>query len=331
MKYLKHLFIVISALIILTFMVIVVNQTATVVDLVSRLSPLAGSAVLWGLVIVYTVLILVPIMLFFRLPTPLIPPDAEDEAACKHHLACVRKRLAKNTSVSGMDLRDRKSIENALAVIGKEADKTGVKHAKYVFVSTAISQNGRLDALAVFVIQTRLIWEIARLYSQRPTLRDMLNLYANVAGTVFFAAEFEDINISEQLEPLLASVMGSAAGVVPGAQAVASIVAESALTGAANAFLTLRVAMITKRYSSALVQEKRGKLNRSASLEAAALLGTFIKEAVSEIGGAVIKASGHAVAGVVKGAVSKVGGVMAAAIPKRKHATSDTREDQMHQ
>ena len=123
--------------------------------------------------------------------------------------------------------------------------------ASQVFLSTAVSQSGRLDTLLVFSMQTRMVWKLAHLYYQRPTLRDMVRLYANVAGTSFVAGELQDVDLSEQVEPVFSAVVGSLGGAVPGFQLVASILANSILSGAADAFLTLRVGMIARRYCGA--------------------------------------------------------------------------------
>ena len=138
--------------------------------------------------------------------------------------------------------------------------------AGQVFVSTAVSQSGRLDTFLVLSLQTRMVWKIARLYNQRPSLREMVNLYANVAGTAFAAGEIQDVDLSEQIEPVFSAVIGSLGGAVPGFQLVASILANSVMSGAADAFLTLRVGMITKRYCGALVVEQPAALRQEGDL-----------------------------------------------------------------
>jgi hypothetical protein len=66
--------------------------------------------------------------------------------------------------------------------------------ASPVFLSTAVLQSGRLDVLVVLAAQTRLIWRIAHVYYQRPSLRDFAQLYVNVASTALVAAGIEDID-----------------------------------------------------------------------------------------------------------------------------------------
>jgi hypothetical protein len=136
-----------------------------------------------------------------------------------------------------------------------------------------------------------MVLRIARLYYQRPTLRDLIQLYANVAGTAFLASEFEDIDISEQVEPVLSSTLGALAVTIPGVQLAASILVNSVLTGAANAFLTLRVGIIARRYCGSLVISEKRTLRRAASAEAAKLLGSIVKQGTAKLSKALWKAS----------------------------------------
>jgi hypothetical protein len=136
-----------------------------------------------------------------------------------------------------------------------------------------------------------MVWQISRLYYQRPTLRDLVQLYANIAGTVFMAGELEDIDIHEQVEPVLSSTLGAMAVTIPGVQLAASILVNSVLTGTANAFLTLRVGLIARRYCGSLVVAERRALRRAASAEAAGLLGSIVKEGTTKLSKAVWEAS----------------------------------------
>jgi hypothetical protein len=174
--------------------------------------------------------------------------------------------------------------------------------ATTVFLSTAISQNGRLDALMVLAIETRLVWRLAHLYYQRPSLRDLVRLYANVAATVLLVSELEDLDIDEQVEPIIASALaGSAASLVPGASVAAGIVTRSILDGAANAFLTLRIGVLCQRYCGSLTAVDRRGLRRYASVTAARMLGDVVKGSAGIVSRAIVRAARRAGAGTVGG------------------------------
>jgi hypothetical protein len=200
-----------------------------------------------------------------------------------------------------MELSNRQDVEQALSILGKKSDEIIRQTASTVFISTAISQSGRLDAFLVLSAQSRMIWRIARLYYQRPTLRDLIQLYANVAGTAFLAGEFEDIDISEQVEPVLSSTLGALAVTIPGVQLAASILVNSVLTGTANAFLTLRVGIIAKRYCGSLVLAEKRTLRRTASAEAAKLLGSIVRQGTTKLSKALWKVSKGKVGGIFSG------------------------------
>jgi hypothetical protein len=300
-KTLKKIVISASILILLLFILFVINQTAQVVQLAEKVTPSFGKLVFWTLLSVYAVLVLIPIFLFLRLPKSLTPPKSEDSPAFNTYLMVLKKRLAANPHLKGLEFSNRQQIDEALSILAKKSDEIIQQTASTVFISTAISQSGRLDAFLVLSAQSRMIWRIARLYYQRPTLRDLIQLYANVAGTAFLASEFEDIDISEQVEPVLSSTLGALAVTIPGVQLAASILVNSVLTGTANAFLTLRVGIIARRYCGSLVIAEKRLLRRAASAEAATLLGSIVKQGTGKLSKAVLKASKDKVGGIFSG------------------------------
>ncbi len=288
----RKLFIPISLFILLLFVLFVINQTIQVVQLASTFHPLAGKVLLWLLLAVYAGLLLYPIFWYFRMPRALTPPRSEESPEFSEYLQRLKKRLRKNVFLREVPLNTREDVESALKILEKEANRHIMENARFVFVSTAISQSGRLDAFTVLITQMRMIWRVARVYNQRPSLREMVQLYANVAATVFAASEISDIDISEQVEPILTSVLGSSVTqAVPGFNLVAGIISNSLLTGAANAFLTLRVGIIARSYSGMLIRQNRKLIRKSASIEAARLLSSIVMKSSGSISRAMVNAT----------------------------------------
>ena len=91
---------------------------------------------------------------------------------------------------------DRRGIDEALRVLDDDANAIIKQMASTVFLTTAVSQSGRLDGLLVLAAQSRMVWRVAHLYYQRPSLREMLYLYANVAATSFVAGELDDLEFT---------------------------------------------------------------------------------------------------------------------------------------
>ena len=272
-----------ALLVLVGFAVVLVNQTAQLVDLADRVHPTLGSIVFWSLIALYGFCVVVPLFLLLRLPKPLRPPVSESDPDFPQHLQRLGKRLSRNRLLSDPTIETREEIETALITLDSAADQRTKAAASQVFITTAISQNGSLDALLVLAAQSKLILEIARVYYQRPTVRDLIFLYTNVGATAFVAGELEDLDLSEQIQPVLTSVLGSAAGAIPGLGTATNLFVNSVVTGTGNAFLTLRVGAITKRYCRATVLPERRALRRVAVVEAASMLGAIAKEGARRV------------------------------------------------
>ena len=305
-KPFRNLALFVSAVILLLFTVFVINQTAQVVDLASRVAPAFGTVVLWALLVFYALLVIMPAVLFLRLPRSLQPPASEDAPEFPAYLEALKKRLAANPRLKGRALADRQQVGEAIGFLEHEADDMIQRTASNVFITTAVSQSGRLDAFLVLSAQSRMVWQIARLFYQRPTPRELMHLYANVAATAFVAGEIDDLDINEQIQPVLSSALGVLAGSVPGLQVATSIVVSSVLTGTTNAFLTLRVGIIAKRYCGSLVSGQRRTLRRAATAEAAKLLTGVVKQGTARVSRAVWEASKDKVGTAATGAKDRV-------------------------
>ena len=285
----------------IAFAAVVVNQTLQLAEFAGRLHPTLGTVVLWSLIGIYLACLGVPVLLSFRLPGALRPPDTDEEPEYERHLQRLRKRLRDHPALAGLPLASRPDIERAITSLDGRVDELMSRSASRVFLTTAISQSGALDSLVVLTAQLKLVWDVAHVYNQRPSLREMGRLYANVVGTAFVAGQIEEIDLNEHLQPVLSSVLGSAAGAVPGLQAVSTVFLASVITGTANAFLTLRVGIIAREYSRALTRPRRTELRRSAAASAAVLLGSITVNGVGKLSKAVVKASGQRFGGAVSG------------------------------
>jgi Domain of unknown function (DUF697) len=284
-KTLKTLLLLGSALVVVSFGVIVVNQTAQVVALARQVHPTLGTVTLWGLLASYSALIGVPVVIILRMPRALTPPATDTGPEFEAHLAALGRRLQANPLVPAPmgPSPARGDIEDALRALDIEANTAVKQMATTVFLTTAVSQSGRLDALLVLMAQSRMVWRVAHLYYQRPSLREMGHLYANVAATAFVAGELDDIELHQMIQPVVAASIGTMGGAIPGFQVFTSIAVNSLMSGSANAFLTLRVGMIAKAYCGSLVALPRTRLRRSATAEAARLLSGIVKESGSRV------------------------------------------------
>lgn len=285
-KTLLRVVTLLSVLLLVSFAVILVNQTAQLVDLADRVDPRLGTVVFWSLVALYGFCAIVPMFMILRLPAPIRPPASDQDPAFPDHLRKLGTRLRRNRHLKGRAIVTRDEIDGALLELDEVADRTTRATASQVFITTAISQNGSLDALLVLAAQSKLILEIARVYYQRPTIRDLIFLYSNVGATAFVAGELEDLDLSEQLQPIVTSVLGSAAGAIPGLGAATNLFVSSVLTGTGNAFLTLRVGVIARQYCRATVLPQRRLIRRAAVVQSTAMLGAIARDGAKRVANA---------------------------------------------
>ncbi|MCF7797864.1 MAG: YcjF family protein, partial [Lentisphaeria bacterium] len=226
-----------------------------------RGGPVVGYTVLVVLVLLLGGLILYPVILIFRLPPSLPRP----KSITPEYLTKLEKRLRANPRISSENF----SLETALDSLKKEADKEIKARAMQIFLATAISQSGRLDAFVVLATNLRMIYAIAEIYYNRPGLRDLSRLYTNVLVAVFLATEIDEIDFDAQIAPVLSS---SLAGSLPVFNNVAALIQDSVLEGTANAYLALRIGILAREYCHALTKIDLRAKRRNASLEALKML-----------------------------------------------------------
>ena len=70
----------------------------------------------------------------------------------------------------------------SLSALDVESKNIIKAQATSVFITTAVSQNGSLDSIFVFVSAMKLVWRLSIHYNQRPAISDLVKLYSNVFG-----------------------------------------------------------------------------------------------------------------------------------------------------
>ena len=139
-------------------------------------------------------------------------------------------------------------------------------------------QNGRLDGLIVLFTQIQMVGRIARIYVQRPSPRELARLYANVAGTAFIASGLESLDLGEMVAPLAVSVVPALKGGIPGLSGISALLVKCVSNGAANAFLTLRVGEVARRYCELTSKCSPELIRKSATAAAVQHLGRIVRE-----------------------------------------------------
>jgi hypothetical protein len=282
----KRIVVPVAVLLIVALTLVIARETREVVVLAGTVHPFLGQGVLWLLLLIYTVCIAVPIVAFIRLPKRLTPPPADDVARHEVYVTGLARRLRSNRNLSNHDVAatDLATVDRALQELAQLARQRTMEAATTVFVSTAVSQSGRLDGLMVLVTQSRLVWQVAHLYWQRPSFRDLASLYGSVAAAAFVAQNVDDFDFSELVEPVLAPVLAnSAVSAIPGFGPVAHVITNSSIDGTVNAFLTLRIGCLASAYCRSLTLPTSSSLRRTATAEAAAMLGGVARHGAERV------------------------------------------------
>ena len=146
------------------------------------------------------------------------------------------------------------------------------KHAKTVMVSTAISQNGRLDFFTVIVVNLKMIKELVVMCGFRPSFKNLAKLTINVFTTALIAEGLENLDINEVLPSSTINSLGE----IPFAKPMLSSITQ----GISNGLLTLRIGIVTRKYLFSDANEiTKEQIRRTALLEAAKMIPAVIADA----------------------------------------------------
>ena len=256
---------------------IVIAGLTSLVSLAERIHPMVGQFVFWSVCAALGFLVLYALIAYARMPASLVPA-AKESADYEKYLTALRARLRMNPKTRAQPLDTIEEIEQALGGLSAEADSVVRGTASTVFLSTALMQNGRLDGLIVLFTQIRMIWRVARIYVQRPSPRDLVRLYANVAGTAFVASGLESLDLGEMFAPLATSIVPAIKGGIPGFSGISALLVRCISNGAANAFLTLRVGEVARRYCELTSEASAEGIRKSATADAVKHLGRIVRE-----------------------------------------------------
>lgn len=285
-----------GALILLT--VIVIGSVISIAEELGRMHPYAEIGFYIFIVLALYLLVIQPLLSVLIVPVIAINELAEekvDPARCRQ----IAKYLLKRGNLKGDEKAqlkiawDRGSglLDPLQKILSQRMERIDVvirQHAVLAFVSTAISQSGRLDGIAVLIANLRMMRAITRECGFRPALPELAKMYVRVLIAGIVATALEEF---DQLEELFLELGMNVLGEIP----FLSVIVSSLLQGFANALLTLRIGYLTKSYmlaagrgfqpTSARIaanKEARSKI-LPVTKEATALLPGYLKNAADQI------------------------------------------------
>ena len=155
----------------------------------------------------------------------------------------------------------------------KKMNQAIMRHAKTVLISTAISQNGRLDLFTVVVVNIRMIKELVQMCGFRPSYKNLAKLTINVFTTALIAEGLENINLNDILPTSTANMLGE----IPLIKPVMSSIAQ----GITNGLLTIRIGVVTRKYLFADSKElSRKAIQKGAFMESLKMIPIVVKDSI---------------------------------------------------
>src|SRR5256714_7523655 len=275
---LRRIIFVVLALAAISMLSLIVAGATSLISLADRIHPVAGTVVFWGSCLAAGFFALYCVIAYAQLPPALVPPNETSGPKHEAYLQTLRSRLRNNPRTRELPLATSAEVEAAVAHLSKEADLVVRRTASTVFLSTALMQNGRLDGLIVLFTQIQMVGRIARIYVQRPSPRELVRLYANVGSTAFVASGLESLDLGEMVAPLAVSEVPALKSGIPGLSGISALLVKCVSNGAANAFLTLRVGEVARRYCELTSHHSPEAIRRSATAAAVQHLGRIVRE-----------------------------------------------------
>lgn len=279
-----------AALFMLVILMLLVQLDLTAFQTVEVLAPGWGWLAFVSLLALETGAVLWLGLAWFSRAPRLVLRDDPTEADRQAFARELERRLKKNPHVRAAGLRatDEHFLEKALDVLDARAGEEIRNSAKRVFLGTALSQNGRLDALIVFVSLARMVWRVSGIYNQRPTPAELWSVYSTVSSATFISFSIEALDIprtiTESMNELLPAVTPAmAASSVPLMGPMMQQCTSAVIDGAANCLLAIRAGVVTRsafRFAALGREEAR---QQACVREAGTMLAEISRETVGAI------------------------------------------------
>lgn len=155
----------------------------------------------------------------------------------------------------------------------KKMNKVIMRHAKTVLISTAISQNGRLDLFTVLVVNIKMIKELVQICGFRPSYKNLAKLTINVFTTALIAEGLENISMNDILPQSTTSMLAD----IPFIKPVVSSIAQ----GITNGLLTIRIGIVTRKYLFADSKElTKSAIQKGAFIESLKMIPIVVKDSI---------------------------------------------------
>lgn len=263
--------------------VFIVNQFVSFYDFLSRVHPTLG-LVLVGLLFILFMCCIIRIGIYWiKTPKAIVLKENPTPEEYDEYLEAMLVVLKRNKQLKEFDFSKEDKVQVVTSAF-KYLDELSLplikNTANGIFLTTSISQNGSLDSLLVLFSMIKLIWQLSNIYQTRPSVGSIGKLYLQVAGVVFMTRTIEETDLIEtQMEPLIGALIGeSVVSAIPGMVPITNLVVSSIMEGSLNAYLSLRVGLITQSYLGMEKPETKSTIKHHASRKSASYLSSIISD-----------------------------------------------------
>ena len=257
-KFFKYLFIASSVIII----IFLIASIISIYQFFYSFHPHAGYLSLAIILILLIIFIIKPVMQ--ALLTPCFSLDISKSNKSKLNKINYRKlkKVAKNIIAVNKNVskesknklrealkKDQKTLSNTLKSIyddeiKKDITKLTIQRASETLLATAISQNNNFDAFTTIIINIRLIMQIVVRCGYHPTYPQLAKLIIKVMRNALIAYTLQSLHLEDIVINGINKLVKGALNIIPGVNEIA----KSLTQGAANALLTLRIGILTRKY-----------------------------------------------------------------------------------
>lgn len=277
----RRSFIICAAALVSIVVISLVGNIITIGDKATEIHPWLG----WGFYIVLGLFLLcfvvVPTLKFIFTPELKGDRHNEIEGMESDELHRYIKRLSLTQQERELFATAESELEGVKMVIKRrdeEATKLVRKAALNVFIVTGISQNGSFDIITAFGMNIQMINRLVNLRHRRPTFTQLLELYVVILSSTLIISLTDNILDEIDGNELFGSVAGG----------LAKTLVASAVNGAMNAYMTLRIGKMTMKYlelGSKTFKQNRSKFRREARRSALKEVPAIAKSGVESISG----------------------------------------------
>lgn len=285
MKKLKKLWTVVGAVTLILFAIILISS---IMDIGEKLR----SVNVWVEVAWYVLCVVLiwfglirNLFIIFRSPSFQIVTslDKEDYRVKKIYKQ-VAKNIVKNNDLPEKDrlllieYKNYDELKLNLTVVfhnsvKKQLNAIIVKNSRTVLISTAISQSARFDLITVYAVNVNMIRELVEKCGFRPNTNNVWKLLSKVFATALIADGLENLAFDD----VFPTSFNNAIGEIP----MLKPVMKSITTATANALLTLRIGMVTRKYLFKDGNEvTKEQIRKSAYKESAMLIPQIIADSL---------------------------------------------------